>query len=139
MTSPAPASIITFPRGHAFSPVTFSLDEARVRGYLAAVGDTNGYAGTVPPLAAVAFGLEALQGEIALPEGSLHTGQEIEHAAALAAGEPLTMTGRIAQRSERQGFVIAVIEFEIAGAAGTAIRARTTIMAPAGAAPGGGS
>ena len=32
------------------------------------------------------------------------------------------------------GFVITVIEFEIATAAGTAIRARTTIMAPGGAA-----
>ncbi len=138
MTSHAPASITSFPRGHEFLPVTFSLDEGRIAAYLAAIGDANDYGGTVPPLAAVALALEALQGEISLPEGSLHTGQEIEHAAALAAGELLTMSGRIAQRSERQGFVIAVMEFEIAGAAGTAIRARTTIMAPAGAAGGGG-
>ena len=136
MTSPAPASITSFPRGHEFPPVTFSLAPDRIAAYLAAIGDTNDYGGAVPPLAAVALGLEALQGEIALPEGSLHTGQEIEHAAALPAGEPLTMTltmrGRIAQRSERQGFVITVIEFEIAGAVGPGIRARTTIMAPGG-------
>lgn len=125
--------------------MTFSLDEGRIAAYLVAIGDTNDYAGTVPPLAAAALGLEALQGEIALPEGSLHTGQEVEHVRTLLVGEPLTMTGRVAQRSERQGYVICVIEFEIvadsgldrAGAAGVAIRARSTIMAPAGAAPAG--
>ena len=46
-------------------------------------------------------------------------------------GDTLTLTGRIAQRSERQGMVISVLEFEIASAADTAIRARSTIMAPA--------
>ncbi len=121
----------------------------QVRAYLASIGDENDYGGTVPPLAAVALGLDALQEQIALPEGSLHTGQEVEHSAAVRAGETLLLTGRIAQRSERQGFVISVIEFEIsaaevihrgdaedAGGLGekVAIRARTTIMAPGGAA-----
>lgn len=111
-------------------PATFSLDNALVRAYLVAVGDDNDYATTVPPLAAVALGLEALQAEIMLPEGSLHTGQEIEHLTPLTVGDRLTLTGRIAQRSERQGYVISVIEFEIAGSNGIAVRARSTIMAP---------
>jgi hypothetical protein len=42
----------------------------------------------------------------------------------------LTLTGRIAQRSERQGMVISVLEFEIASPSASAIRARSTIMAP---------
>ena len=73
----------------------------------------------MPPLAAVALGLAALQEQISLPEGSLHTGQEVEHVAAIRVDEALTLTGRIAQRSERQGFVISVIEFEIASTAGS--------------------
>jgi hypothetical protein len=105
-----------------------------VRAYLAATGDTNAYGDEAPPLAVAALGLNALQEQISLPEGSLHTGQEVEHAAIARAGEALTLTGRIAQRSERQGYVITVIEFEVANASGVAIRARTTIMAPGGAA-----
>ena len=133
MTTSARMSISAFSRGHEFSSARFTLSPEQVRAYLDAVGDTNDYGNTIPPLAAVALGLDALQAEIALPEGSLHTGQETEHTAVLCAGDPLTLTGRIAQRSERQGYVISVIEFEIADVDGTSIRARTTIMAPVGA------
>jgi hypothetical protein len=133
MTAPARTSISAFPRGHEFPAAAFSLSADVVRAYLAAIGDECDYGDTIPPLAAVALGLNALQEQISLPEGSLHTGQEVEHAAVVRAGEALTLTGRIAQRSERQGYVISVIEFEIATDAGAAIRARTTIMAPAGA------
>lgn len=134
MTSPARTSISSFPRGHEFAPATFAVTVAQAAAYLAAVGDASGYGDSVPPLAAVALGLGALQEQIALPEGSLHTGQEVEHTAALRVGDALTLRGRIAQRSERQGYVISVIEYEIGQNDITAIRARTTIMAPAGAA-----
>jgi hypothetical protein len=130
VTATAQTSISAFPRGHEFPAVTFSLSTDEVRAYLAAVGDAKDYGNTVPPLAIVASGLNALQQQIALPEGSLHTGQEVEQCGLVCAGEPLTLTGRIAQRSERQGFVISVIEFEVSAAAGVAIRARTTILAP---------
>lgn len=134
MTSSSDRSISAFPRGHEFPVATFQVGGDAVRAYLAATGDTNDYGDEVPPLAAVALGLNALQEQITLPEGSLHTGQEVEHSSGLRAGEALALTGRIAQRSERQGFVISVIEFEVASGAGLAIRARTTIMAPGAAA-----
>jgi hypothetical protein len=111
---------------------TFTLTPQQVAAYNAAVGDANDYGDLVPPLAAVALALATLQEQVALPAGSLHTGQEVEHRATLRTGRPLTLTGRIAQRSERQGFVISVIEFEIAAGADAAITARTTIMAPGG-------
>ena len=130
MTSSARTSIAALPRGHEIAPATFTLSDADVRAYVTAVGDANDYGGHVPPLAAVALGLAALQEQLYLPEGSLHTGQEVEHAQAIPVRAELRLTGRVAQRSERQGFVISVIEFEIAHAGATAIRARTTIMAP---------
>lgn len=129
MTSPPAASITSFPRAHEFSPVTFAIASEQVRAYLDAIGDSNDYRDAVPPLAAVALALGALQDEVALPEGSLHTGQEVEQSGALRVGELLTMTGRVAQRSERQGYVISVLELEVAGA-GVGVRARATIMAP---------
>lgn len=126
-------SISAFPRGHEFAPATFTVTAAQAAAYLAATGDAGDYRDALPPLAAVALGLGALQQHIALPEGSLHTGQEVEHERAAAPGAPLELRGRIAQRSERQGYVISVIEFEIAQAGETCIHARTTIMAPAAA------
>ncbi len=101
-----------------------------------AVGDAGEYGDSVPPLAIVALGLTSLQAQLSLPEGSLHTGQEVEQRAAVSAGTALTLSGRIAQRSERQGFVISVIEFDVASPAGQVVSARTTIMAPGPAALG---
>jgi hypothetical protein len=132
MTSAARASISGFLRGHEFPAAGFAISATDVAVYLAAVGDGNDYRGGVPPLCAVALALNALQEQIALPEGSLHTGQEVEHLSIVPADEPLRLSGRIAQRSERQGFVISVIEFEVAAGDGVAVRARTTIMAPGG-------
>ena len=131
MTS-ARTSISTLPGGHQFPPATFTLSADGVEAYMRATGDAGAYGAAAPPLAAVAFGLAALQQRIALPEGSLHTGQEVEHSAPVPVGAALTLTGRIAQRSERQGYVVSVIEFEIAAGPQVAVRARTTIMAPGG-------
>lgn len=130
MTIATRASISSFPRGHEFEPRSFTLAREQVDAYLAAVGDTGAYGDSVPPLAAVALGLEAFQQLVMLPEGSLHTGQEVEHEALIRIGDPLTMIARVAQRSERQGYVISVVEFEIAMGSRVAVRARSTIMAP---------
>jgi hypothetical protein len=130
VTSPTRTSISALPRGHEFPAANFTVTRGRADAYLRAVGDRGEYGDAVPPLAAVALGLQTLQEHLSLPEGSLHAGQEVEHERAARIGEALTLTGRVAQRSERQGFVISVIEFEIASAAGVAMRARTTIMAP---------
>ena len=125
--------ITTFPRGHAFPPAHFSLDAAAVHAYLEAVGDANDYRDAVPPLAVVALALRELQQCVSLPDGALHTGQEVEHEAVVRVGALLTMRATVAQRSERQGFVITVVETVIEQDRTPALRARTTIMAPAGA------
>jgi predicted thioesterase len=134
VTSPTRTSISALPRGHEFPPAVFIVTPEHAHAYLAAVGDRGSYGDATPPLAVVALGLQALQEHLSLPEGSLHTGQEVEHERAVPTGQTLTLSGRVAQRSERQGYVISVIEFEIASADGVAVRARTTIMAPGGAA-----
>ena len=130
MTAAARTSISAFPRGHEFRETEFSLSRPSVDAYLEATADGNAYGDAAPPLCAVALALRALQDQIALPEGSLHTGQEVEHLTAVPVGETLRLTGRVAQRSERQGFVISVIEFEVSAAEAVVVRARSTIMAP---------
>jgi len=130
MTSPAHIALPELPRGYEFPPRVFSLSGDDVARYLGATADEGDYGGAVPPLAALALALRALQEQIALPEGSLHTGQELEQLAIIRTGERLTLTGRVAQRSERQGFVISVLEVDIGAPGTTAVRGRTTIMAP---------
>jgi hypothetical protein len=134
MTQTARTSIAALPRGHELGPATFAIFPEQADAYARAVGDEADYGDAPPPLAVVALALRALQDTISLPEGSLHTGQEVEHHAAARLGEPLSMRGRVAQRSERQGFVISVIELEVASAGGSVLTARTTIMAPGGGA-----
>jgi hypothetical protein len=122
------------PRGHAFAPVAFSLSHHDIDAYLRATGDATAYLDAVPPLAVVALALRALQEQLSLPAGALHTGQEAEQVSEARAGETLTLSGRVAQRSERQGMVISVLEYEVTGeAGGVIVRARTTLMAPAAA------
>ncbi len=133
MTAAARTSISAFPRGHEFQATEFRLSQPDVEAYLEATGDRNAYGDAAPPLCAVALALSALQDQIALPEGSLHTGQEVDHLALVPVGAPLRMTTRVAQRSERQGIVISVIEFEVSDAATVLVRARSTIMAPGAA------
>lgn len=132
MTSSVRAPITSFPRGHEFPSATFTLTPERVAAYLAAVGDNGAYGDAVPPLAAVALGLAALQEHVSLPGGSLHTGQEVEQEAPALVGAELRLHARIAQRSERQGMVISVIELDITSGGATCMRARSTIMAPGG-------
>ena len=129
MTS-ARTSVSALPRGYELEPAQFSLSRERVDAYLRAVGDNDDYGDIVPPLAVVALALAELQEQVSLAEGALHTAQEVEHLRPVRVGEPLTMRGRVAQRSKRQGFVISVIELDIDSGDQSAMRARTTVMAP---------
>lgn len=140
MAAPARALLSTLLKGHEFPTISLRLTKEDVTRYLDAVEDRNTIylkRGLAPPLAVAARALGALLETTELPSGSLHTGQEIETHAALPLAATLTLAGRIAQRSERVGMVISVLEFEVTvgGAAEPALSGRTTVMAPA---PGGG-
>jgi len=137
MPPPAKTLLTDLPKGHQFPATTFVLTGDDIARYLDAVGDTNAvYAaiGCAPPLAVAARALGGLLDVMELPAGTLHTGQEVEAHATVPVGATLTLSGRIAQRSERAGLIIAVIEFEVTSAGAPAITGRTTVMvAPLGA------
>ncbi len=126
------------PKGHQFSPTTLQLTAADVTRYLSAVEDESTIyleRGLTPPLAVAALALGALLETIELPDGTLHSGQELEVRGGVPLGAALTLNGSIAQRSERAGLIISVIEFEVtaAGEDGGAIGGRTTVVAPTNA------
>lgn len=126
-------SLAALPRGHVFPPAAVSLTRDAVAAYVAATQDESAYAasGAVPPLAVAALALRRLLEACSLPPGSLHTGQELEFHAAVRPGEELTMTGAVAQRSERAGMAIVVVEFTVSRSDGApVVTGRTTVMAP---------
>ena len=131
------------PKGHRFPDIIFPLTAQDIARYLAAVEDANDLyleRRLAPPLAVAARALGALLDFVELPAGALHTGQEVASHAGVPIGATLTLAGTIAQRSQRAGFVISIIEFEVtpARAPGPALTGRTTLMSPADASAAGG-
>ncbi len=135
MVAPSRTPLSDLPKGYRFPPTTLQLTAEDISRYLSAVGDDGAIyleRGLAPPLAVAALGLGALLETIELPDGTLHSGQELEVRGGVPLGAGLTLTGSIAQRSERAGLIISVIEFELtaAGEGGGAIGGRTTVVAP---------
>ena len=138
----APALLSELPKGYEFQATGLQITAADILAYVGAVQDANSVyqdRGLAPPLAVAAHALGALLQMIELPPGTLHTSQQVESAAGVPLGASLTLSGRIAQRSERAGLIISVIEFEVTVAHALAekmpaLTGKTTVMAPAGAA-----
>ncbi len=143
MAAPVRSLLSDLPKGHRFRDAGFTLTAEELSQYLEAVEDPNAIyleLGLAPPLAVAAYALGALLDMIELPAGTLHTGQEVEVRGGVPIGAPLTLTGRIAQRSERAGLIVSIIEFEVTpeGSDSAALAGRTTVLAPASATGGTG-
>src|SRR5689334_8532632 len=108
-TGGRPARFADLPAGHEFTPVEFTIGEAALSAYLAAVGDAQslyglcgprtGGAPLVPPWAVAAFALRSLAGTLALEPGAIHGGQDYEFRRPVRAGEPLRATSRVANKT----------------------------------------
>ncbi|MGB2693961.1 MAG: MaoC family dehydratase N-terminal domain-containing protein [Dehalococcoidia bacterium] len=141
MTAPARTLLSELPKGYRFPETHLRLTREEVERYLNAVGDRNPLyidRSIAPPLAAAARSLATLLEQVELPAASLHTGQELALNGGVPIDTPLTFRGGVAQRSERAGMVIAILEFELAleGASNALLSGRTTVLMPV---PGGAS
>lgn len=137
MPASARALLSDLPKGHEFSSTTFTLTSDDVARYLAAVEDHNAIyleRGLAPPLCAAASALGALLELLELPAGTLHTGQELDVRGGVPIGATLTLSGRVAQRSERAGVVIISLDFELtpSGASDAVLSGRTTVVVTGG-------
>lgn len=133
MAAPARVSLTELPKDHQFPATTFSISRDDLTRYLDAVGDAYAvyfHRNHAPPLAVAARALGALLEVLELPAGTLHTGQEVEAREGVPVGATLTLSGRIAQRSERAGLVISIIEFAVTpeGSARPALTGRSTVV-----------
>jgi hypothetical protein len=120
--------------GHVFEPMNIVLDAARCRAYRDATGDANAvYAEqrAVPPLAVAAFALGALLESVGLPPGTLHANESLQAHAVVPEGATIECRARVAQRSQRGGWVVTVLESDLMLEGASAVFARATVLCPA--------
>jgi hypothetical protein len=128
-----PLSLTDLAAGHVFEPIVLTIDAARARAYLDAIGDTNPFyekEGLVPPLALAALTLGGLLNQVGLPPGSLHVNETVESRHAVAIGATVECRATLAQRSQRAGWVVSVLDSQITLDGELALSARATVMSP---------
>ncbi len=119
--------------GHVFDSVTMEIKPGRVEAYLQAVGDLLPVYqddGVVPPLAVVALALGNLLESVGLPSGSLHVNESVEFLGAVNIGDSVEFHARLAQRSQRSGWVVSVLATEVSIEGRTVSTAKATVMSP---------
>jgi len=122
------------PAGHAFEPITFTVDAAKSRAYRDATGDAltlYDEHGAVPPLAVAALALGALMQVIDLPDGTLHGNETLEAHAAIRVGATLRCTPTVTRNATRAGMVFTTFEFVITHEGDPVITTRATVLFPA--------
>jgi hypothetical protein len=127
-------SLTDLPAGHAFEPMSIVLDAARSRAYREATGDALDVYdahGAVPPLAVAAFALGALLESVGLPPGTLHANESLQARRPVPEGATVECRARVAQRSQRGGWVVTVLESDLMLQGESAIFARATVLCPA--------
>ena len=127
-------SLSDLPAGHVFAPINIVLDPARCSAYRDATADALDVydaQGAVPPLAVAAFALGALLESVGLPPGTLHANESLQAHAVVPAGATVECRARVAQRSQRGGWVVTVLESDLMLSGASAVFARATVLCPA--------
>jgi acyl dehydratase len=109
------------------------LAPERLLAYRRAVGDSLSLyddVGVAPPLAVAAFALGALLEEVGLPPGSLHVNEGLEYHKAVPVGARLECRAVLAQRSQRSGWIVSVLDSQLLVDGETVISARSSVMSP---------
>ena len=118
---------------------SWQIADADVRQYLAAVGDAlpvYGAAGIAPPLLLAARVVGRLLELLALPDGTIHSLQDVETVNPPAIGARVAASAVVAPVRERGGMRFLTVNYRITDANSGADlqRGRTTVLLPAVAA-----
>ena len=123
--------------GYVFPPVTFTVDADSSRGYRESVGDSLSLydeLGLAPPLAVAAISLGILLEAISLPAGSLHASESVQMHAPVPVGSTLECRSTLAQRSQRSGWIVSVLDSEILHEGRKVLSTRASVLTPLDAA-----
>ena len=109
-----------------------------MREYLDAVGDTSSVylqTGTPPPLMLTARVVGLLLKRLSLPDGAIHSLQDVENVNAPPIGGEVSATAQLEPARERGGMRFLTVNYSVADAGGGDIlqRGKTTVLLPAAA------
>ena len=141
--SPAETPRIAFEslsRGDSLPTLPLQITAADVQAYLEATGESAARWGDrVPPLMLSALMLATLLGQVVIPPGVMHTGQEHESRRPIRLGEPLEVAISVTSYAVRRGALIA--SFDMEARAGDAVVAvsRASVLVPPPEGPADGS
>ena len=98
--------------GYELSPASYELSESAIARYLEAVAGQGGYPSSdfVPPMFVAARSLGVLSGLTRLLAGAIHTSQELEFLKLVPVGTTISCHGRVAQKLQRGGLRLLIIE-----------------------------
>ena len=107
--------------GQTVSERSYHLDPSTVETYLRAIGEApptdssdNERQGQVaPPMSVAALGLRGVIQDLKIPEGTLHTAQEVEFRRAIDVGTLLHCQATLSQNSVRGGRRFIVVNLEV--------------------------
>jgi mannose/cellobiose epimerase-like protein (N-acyl-D-glucosamine 2-epimerase family) len=119
--------------GHSFEAMSIVMDAARCRAYRDATGDALDVydaQSAVAPLAVAAFALGALLESVGLPPGTLHANESLRARRAVPVGSTVECRSRVAQRSQRGGWIVTVLESDALLDGESAVFSRATVLCP---------
>jgi hypothetical protein len=120
-------------KGNGFPSVSFELSREWVSQYVTAVDDRAVAAlgaDIVPPTAVAALSIRAMLEHASLPPGTVHAGQELSFRRAARVGEMLDVSGRVASRGERAGWVLMSVEMSVSAGGEGLMDGRATVSFP---------
>ena len=124
--------------GQEISNRTYVLDAGMISKYVEAVGDQSGIhdpsdeRAVVPAMALAALGLGGVVGDLGIPSGTVHVGQELEFSGVARVGDELTFGATLAQNSVRRGSRFVGVRLWVRDGAGKHIMAgKSTMVMPA--------
>jgi acyl dehydratase len=113
VTSPTRFAFDTLSRGDVLPTVDLTVTHEDVRAYLDATGEpADRWGEHVPPVMLSALMLAALLGQVEIPKGVMHTGQEHESMRPVRIGEALTVTVLVSSHAVRRGALMAAFDAE---------------------------
>ena len=120
--------------GRAVDLGTWTLAGEAVKQYLDAVGDELDIyteTGLVPPLALCAWALGAMLDKLSLPAGTIHSIQEVEAVAGVAAGDVIRGKAVPERPRSRGGLRFTTVVYTLYNVAGDPVqRGKTTVLTP---------
>ena len=114
----------------------WEVTEAAVREYLSAVGDDLPVyleTGTAPPLMLAARVVGRLLERLSLPDGAIHSLQDVETVNATRVGAPVSAVAEVGPARERGGMRFLTVDYIVTeNASGFELmKGRTTVLLPA--------